>query len=198
MVTCSTRQALDQAGERDVPVISGATECLFVKAWIHAEWVQILGETRLVYALQYLRAALDKGRLEKYHTAIGDKNPVPIVHYRFLGTVARVDQGSDLMKTLIVMPANALKLTKTFKSSPFWFLLFDLNLGGLKIHCKTGRCTIKVRLPPIVTSRTWSWKPQNAFDQLAIDKRVHVTQHKSVVFESYVWKRGQIDEDSTQ
>ena len=43
-------------------MICGAVEGLFVKLWSDAE---------------YLRAALDKGRLEKYYTAMGDENPVP-------------------------------------------------------------------------------------------------------------------------
>ena len=84
-----------------------------------AEGVQMLGERRPIHALQYLRAALDKGRLEKYYTAIGDENPVPIVHYKPPGTVARVDEDSDFMKTLILLPGNTLTLREKSKSFPF-------------------------------------------------------------------------------
>ena len=62
---------------------------------------------------------MDKGRLEKYYTAIGDEDPVPIVHYKQPGTVARVDEDSDFMKTLILIPSNTLTLTRKSKSFPF-------------------------------------------------------------------------------
>ena len=48
-----------------------------------------------------------------------------IVHYRYLGTVARVEQDSDFMKTLVfIIPVN------TF---PWWFLFSSLILGTLNL-----------------------------------------------------------------
>ena len=97
-VTHRTRQALDEAGYRDVPVICGAAEqSVHGTLELCREGAQAGAEYVLLVPPSYYRAAMDESRMEEYYIAVADESPVPILLYNNPGTEAGIDMDSDLI-----------------------------------------------------------------------------------------------------
>lgn len=97
-VTAATREALDEAGFQNVPIILGATEGS-VKGTIE---LCKLGEKAgadsvLLLPPSYFRGLMDEEAIYGYFIAVADESPLPIVLYNYPGAVAGIDMDSDLL-----------------------------------------------------------------------------------------------------
>ena len=97
-MTCTTRQALDEAGYSDVPVICGATE-QSVRGTLElcTEGAEAGAEYALLVPPSYYRPAMDERQLGEYYMAVADKRPVPILLYNYPGALAGIDMDSDFI-----------------------------------------------------------------------------------------------------
>lgn len=97
-VTRTTRQALDEAAYRDVPVICGAAE-QSVRGTLELcrEGAEAGADYVLLVPPSYYRAAMNEGQLEEYYNAVADESPVPVLLYNYPGAVAGIDMDSDFI-----------------------------------------------------------------------------------------------------
>ncbi|TPX10428.1 uncharacterized protein E0L32_008647 [Thyridium curvatum] len=104
-VTKATREALDEAGFKDMPIIIGATEGS-VKGTI--ELCKLAKEAGADYTLllppSYFRTLMDEEAITTYFTAVADESPLPLVLYNYPGAVAGIDMDSDLIIKLAEHP----------------------------------------------------------------------------------------------
>ncbi|EON97449.1 putative dihydrodipicolinate synthase protein [Phaeoacremonium minimum UCRPA7] len=104
-VTQATREALDEAGFKDTPVIVGATEGS-VKGTI--ELCKIAekagGDYVLLLPPSYFRTLVDEDVIYNYFTAVADGSPLPLILYNYPGAVAGIDMDSDLLIRLAKHP----------------------------------------------------------------------------------------------
>lgn len=104
-VTRATREALDEAGFKDTPIIVGATEGS-VRGTI--ELCRIAQEAGGDYVLllppSYFRFLMDEQAIHDYFIAVADKSPLPLVLYNYPGAVAGIDMDSDLLIKLAAHP----------------------------------------------------------------------------------------------
>lgn len=124
-VTRATREALDEAGFQNVPVMVGASEHgikLTIELCKEAEAAG--GEYVLIVPPSYYRYAIDEDAIYEYFTKVADASPLPIVLYNYPGAVAGIDMDSDLIIKLAKHPnivgtkftcGNTGKLTSTLR-----------------------------------------------------------------------------------
>lgn len=97
-VTRATREALDEAGFKNVPVIVGASE-QSIRGTI--ELCKTLEQAGAEYCLlvppSYYRYAMDEEALFTYFTSVADASPLPIILYNYPGAVAGIDMDSDFI-----------------------------------------------------------------------------------------------------
>ncbi|KAI5288096.1 4-hydroxy-2-oxoglutarate aldolase, mitochondrial [Ascosphaera acerosa] len=125
-VTKHTREALDEAGFTDVPVIVGASEqSIRGTVELCKQAAEAGGEYVLLVPPSYYRYAVDEALLEEYYTAVADASPCPVILYNYPGAVAGVDMDSDLIIKLSQHPnivgtkftcANTGKLTRVARA----------------------------------------------------------------------------------
>ncbi|KAF2196016.1 aldolase [Delitschia confertaspora ATCC 74209] len=104
-VTRATREALDEAGYQDVPVIVGASEQgirLTIELCKEAEAAG--GEYVLLVPPSYYRYAMDEAALYEYFTKVADGSPLPVILYNYPGAVAGIDMDSDFLIKLAKHP----------------------------------------------------------------------------------------------
>ncbi|KAJ4361906.1 hypothetical protein N0V83_010847 [Neocucurbitaria cava] len=127
-VTRATREALDEAGYQNVPVIVGASEHgikLTIELCKEAEAAG--GEYVLMVPPSYYRYAMDEDAIYEYFTKVADGSPLPIILYNYPGAVAGIDMDSDLIIKLGKHP----------------------NIVGTKFTCgNTGKLTRVALSPP--------------------------------------------------
>jgi len=104
-ITRATREALDEAGYQDVPVIVGASE-QSIRGTIELckESAAAGGEYALLVSPSYYRYAMDEAALYEYFTKVADGSPLPIILYNYPGAVAGIDLDSDLIIKLAKHP----------------------------------------------------------------------------------------------
>ena len=120
-VTKATREALNDAGFDQVPVIVGATEGS-VRGTIAAikEAESAGGEYALILPPSYFRGLMDDEAVYNYFMEIADGSPLPIILYNYPGAVAGIDMDSDLLIRIAKHP----------------------NIAGTKFTCgNTGKLT---------------------------------------------------------
>lgn len=104
-VTRATREALDEAGFKDTPIIVGTTEGS-VRGTI--ELCKIAQEAGGDYVLllppSYFRFLMDEQAIHDYFIAVADESPLPLVLYNYPGAVAGIDMDSDLLIKLAAHP----------------------------------------------------------------------------------------------
>ena len=106
-VTRATREALDEAGFVDTPIILGATEGsvrgtlelirLAADKTVGADYVLLLPPS-------YFRAQMDEAAVYQYFVDVADKSPLPLVLYNYPGAVAGIDMDSDALIRLAAHP----------------------------------------------------------------------------------------------
>ncbi|KAF2092023.1 aldolase [Saccharata proteae CBS 121410] len=104
-VTHATREALDEAGYKDVPVIVGASE-QSIRGTISLckEAGAAGGEYVLLVPPSYYRYAMDEAALYEYYTSVADESPLPVIIYNYPGAVAGIDMDSDFLIKLAQHP----------------------------------------------------------------------------------------------
>lgn len=94
----ATREALDEAGFAETPIMVGATEGS-VKGTI--ELIKACAEVGADYVLllppSYYRAQTDEETIEGYFFAVADASPLPLILYNYPGAVSGIDMDSDLL-----------------------------------------------------------------------------------------------------
>jgi L-threo-3-deoxy-hexylosonate aldolase len=97
-VTKATREALDDAGFTQTPIIVGATEGS-VKGTIDSckQAQQAGGDYVLLLPPSYFRAQMDEDAVYNYFIAVADQSPLPIILYNYPGAVSGIDMDSDLL-----------------------------------------------------------------------------------------------------
>ncbi|KAK8221133.1 dihydrodipicolinate synthetase-like protein [Phyllosticta capitalensis] len=97
-VTRATRDALDEAGFSDVPVIVGASE-QSIRGTIELckEAGAAGGEYVLLVPPSYYRYAMDEAALYEYYISVADASPLPVIIYNYPGAVAGIDMDSDFL-----------------------------------------------------------------------------------------------------
>lgn len=104
-VTKATREALDEAGYKDVPVIVGASE-QSIRGTIELCKLtfEAGGEYVLLVPPSYYRYAMNESSMYEYYTAVADASPCPIILYNYPGAVAGIDMDSDFIIKLAQHP----------------------------------------------------------------------------------------------
>lgn len=104
-ITRATREALDEAGYQDVPVIAGASE-QGIKLTIELckESADAGAEYVLLVPPSYYRYAMDDDAIHEYYTKVADESPLPLILYNYPGAVAGLDMDSDLIIKLAKHP----------------------------------------------------------------------------------------------
>ncbi|KAF2817686.1 dihydrodipicolinate synthase [Mytilinidion resinicola] len=104
-ITKATREALDEAGYHNVPVIVGASE-QSIRGTIELckESAAAGGEYVLLVSPSYYRYAMDEAALYEYFTKVADGSPLPIILYNYPGAVAGIDLDSDFIIKLAKHP----------------------------------------------------------------------------------------------
>ncbi|KAF5131018.1 L-threo-3-deoxy-hexylosonate aldolase [Metarhizium anisopliae] len=97
-VTRATREALDEAGFTETPIILGATEGS-VRGTV--ELSKLAAEAGADYTLllppSYYRAQTDEESIVDYFTAVADASPLPVIIYNYPGAVSGIDLDSDVL-----------------------------------------------------------------------------------------------------
>lgn len=144
-ITRATREALDEAGYQNVPVIAGASEH-GIKLTIESckDAAEAGAEYVLLVPPSYYRYAIDEDAIVEYYTKVADASPLPVILYNYPGAVSGIDMDSDLIIKLGEHPnivgtkftcGNTGKLTRvalatnavTFKSNGSGYMAF----GGM-------------------------------------------------------------------
>lgn len=102
LVTRSTREALDEAGFNDVPVIAGCSENsvrLTVELCTEAEAAG--ADYALILPPSYYRAQSSETLIFEYYTAVAKQGPLPIILYNYPGAASGIDMDSDFMIKLV-------------------------------------------------------------------------------------------------
>ena len=104
-ITRATREALDEAGYKDVPVIVGASEQgIRLTIELCKESEAAGGEYVLLVPPSYYRYAMDEEAIYEYYTKVADGSPLPVILYNYPGAVAGIDMDSDLIIKLAKHP----------------------------------------------------------------------------------------------
>ena len=104
-ITRATREALDEAGYKNVPVIVGASEQgIRLTIDLCKESAAAGGEYVLLVPPSYYRYAMDEEAIYEYYTKVADESPLPVILYNYPGAVAGIDMDSDLIIKLAKHP----------------------------------------------------------------------------------------------
>ncbi|KAK7749502.1 L-threo-3-deoxy-hexylosonate aldolase [Cytospora paraplurivora] len=104
-VTTATREALDEAGFGDTPIVVGATEGS-VKGTIELTKLshKAGGDAVLLLPPSYFRGLMDEDTVYNYFIDVANESPLPIILYNYPGAVAGIDMDSDLLIRLAKHP----------------------------------------------------------------------------------------------
>lgn len=104
-VTTATREALDEAGFKDTPVVVGATEGS-VKGTVELCKLsqKAGGDYVLILPPSYFRNQMDEDAVYHYFIAVADESPLPLILYNYPGAVSGIDMDSDLLIKLAQHP----------------------------------------------------------------------------------------------
>lgn len=101
----ATREALDEAGFTQTPIMVGATEGS-VKGTVELikETAKVGADYVLLLPPSYYRAQTDEETIEGYFNAVADASPLPLILYNYPGAVSGIDMDSDLLIKLAQHP----------------------------------------------------------------------------------------------
>lgn len=104
-ITRATRDALDEAGFKEVSVMVGCSE-QSVRGTIELckEAAESGGDSVLLIPASYYRYAMSEEAISQYFTRVADGSPIPIILYNYPGAVAGIDMDSDLLLKLSEHP----------------------------------------------------------------------------------------------
>ena len=101
-VTQATREALDEAGYKDVAVLAGTSENSIRLAIEACKDAAAAGAVAaLILPPSYYRAQVSDALIYEFYTSVAEASPIPIVIYNYPGAVSGVDLDSDFMIKLV-------------------------------------------------------------------------------------------------
>lgn len=101
-ITRATREALDEAGFKDVVVIAGTSENSVRGAVEMCKEAEAAGaEYALVLPPSYYRAQSSEALIFEFYTELAEQSPIKIILYQYPGAVSGVDMDSDFMIKLV-------------------------------------------------------------------------------------------------
>ncbi|KAI7333396.1 L-threo-3-deoxy-hexylosonate [Hortaea werneckii] len=134
-VTKATREALDEAGFKDVVVMQGCSEAGVRLTIDLCKTAAAAGaEAALILPPAYYRAQINETMLMDYYVAVAEGSPIPIVLYNYPGAVSGVDMDSDFM----------IRLVEATKGKVCGAKSTDANTGKLtRLAYATNACSVK-------------------------------------------------------
>jgi len=97
-VISAVREALDEAGYKDMPVIAGCSDHSTRGTIQMCKDAQKAGASyALILSPSYYRHVITDDILYEFFTDVADASPIPILMYNYPGAVAGIDLNSDLM-----------------------------------------------------------------------------------------------------
>lgn len=134
-VTKATREALDEAGFKDVVVLQGCSEAgVRLTIDLCKAAASAGAEGALILPPAYYRAQVNETMMMDYYTAVAEGSPLPIVLYNYPGAVSGVDMDSDFM----------IRLVDATKGKVCGAKFTDANTGKLtRLAYKTDACSVK-------------------------------------------------------
>lgn len=97
-VTKATREALDEAGFKDVAVVAGTSEQSVRGTLMLCKDAHEAGASHaLIVPPSYYRAQSSEAMIFEYYTSVAKQSPLPIVLYNYPGAVSGIDMDSDFM-----------------------------------------------------------------------------------------------------
>jgi len=131
----ATREALDEAGFKDVVVGAGTSEnSVRLTISLIKEAAEAGAEYTLILPPSYYRAQVNEDMMFEYYTAIAEASPLPIVLYNYPGAVSGVDMDSDFM----------IKLVEATKGKICGTKFTDANTGKLtRLAYHTNAASVK-------------------------------------------------------
>lgn len=97
-VISAIREALDEAGFKDMPVLAGCSDHSTRGTIQMCKDAQKAGASyALILSPSYYRHTITDDVLYEFYTAVADASPIPILMYNYPGAVAGIDLNSDLM-----------------------------------------------------------------------------------------------------
>lgn len=101
----ATREALDEAGYKDAPVIAGCTAQSARESIQMCQDAAAAGATAaLILPPCYFKPAMTNEAIYNFFKEIADKSPIGIMMYNYPGAVAGIDMDSDLMSRVAAHP----------------------------------------------------------------------------------------------
>jgi len=105
LITSTTRNALDQAGFTDLPVVVGcAAQSVRETILLCKDAYKAGGDYALVLPPSYYKAAYTQQCFLEYFQDVASESPIPIIIYNYPGAVAGVDLDSDTIIKLAKHP----------------------------------------------------------------------------------------------
>jgi len=134
-VTKATREALDEAGFKDVVVLAGCSESsVRLAIELCKESAAAGAEYALILPPSYYRAQVSEKMIFDYYIAVAEASPLPIVLYNYPGAVSGVDMDSDFM----------IRLAEATKGKVCGAKFTDANTGKLtRVATATNACSVK-------------------------------------------------------
>ncbi|EMD00610.1 hypothetical protein BAUCODRAFT_28953 [Baudoinia panamericana UAMH 10762] len=134
-VTKATREALDEAGFKDVVVMQGCSEAgVRLTVSLCKEAAAAGAEYALVLPPAYYRAQVSEPMITDYYLSVAEQSPIPICIYNYPGAVSGVDLDSDLMIKLVEQSKGKICGTK----------FTDANTGKLtRVAAATNACSVQ-------------------------------------------------------
>ena len=105
LVTQTTRNALDQAGFSNVPIIVGASD-QSVRGTLKLcnDAKRAGGDAVLLLTPSFFKWAMDIPTISRYFTLVADSSPLPIIIYNYPGAISGIDLDSELLIKLAEHP----------------------------------------------------------------------------------------------
>jgi len=134
-ITKATREALDEAGFKDVHVLTGCTEqSIRGTVQLCTEAAGAGAEAALVLPPSYYRAQVNDAMIFDFYTTVASQSPIPIIIYSYPGASAGIDLDSDFIIRLVEKTNGKICGTK----------FTDANTGKLtRVATATNACSTK-------------------------------------------------------
>lgn len=98
LVTKTTRESLDSAGFRDLPVIVGASgQSVRETIQLCYDAVEAGGSHVLVLPPSYFKSSMTEDAIYNFYMHVAEASPLPVILYSFPAVVAGIEMSSDLL-----------------------------------------------------------------------------------------------------
>ncbi|WPG98626.1 L-threo-3-deoxy-hexylosonate aldolase [Acrodontium crateriforme] len=134
-VTKATREALDEAGFKDVSIIAGTSDqSIRGTVLLCKDAAEAGAQACLILPPSYYRAQSSEALIFEYFISVAEQSPIPVIIYNYPGAVSGVDLDSDFM----------IRLVEATKGKICGAKFTDANTGKLtRLAYATDACSVK-------------------------------------------------------